>query len=104
MVLFSIGQWVWLPHAEDAFIPVQMVKQLGDKILAKAQTGEVRKTRQTRLGVRRNGAGRKGNAIDRKKHARDYSHQHQSEHIAMQFHSLCSPLSLSVLCSNMSWI
>lgn len=42
MVLFASGAWVWLAHGEDAFIPVQMIKQVGDKIIAKTATSEVR--------------------------------------------------------------
>lgn len=41
MVLFTADSWVWLEHGEDAFIPVRMIKQAGDKIIAKASTNEV---------------------------------------------------------------
>lgn len=40
MVLFAAGSWVWLEHDEEAFIPVQMVSSKGDKIIARASTGE----------------------------------------------------------------
>ncbi len=40
MVLFASSAWVWLEHGEDAFIPVQMIRQAGEKIIAKASTNE----------------------------------------------------------------
>lgn len=39
MVLFTENGWVWLDHSEDAYIPVKMVAQKGEKILAKAVDG-----------------------------------------------------------------
>src|SRR5690348_1098008 len=40
MVLFAANSWVWLEHGEDAFIPVRMEAQRGDKIIAKASSNE----------------------------------------------------------------
>lgn len=40
MVLFTPDGWVWLEHGEDAFIPVKMISQKGDKILARTSTNE----------------------------------------------------------------
>jgi hypothetical protein len=41
MVLFAADAWIWLEHGEDAYIPVQMIRQAGDRIIAKASTNEV---------------------------------------------------------------
>lgn len=40
MVVFELDMQVWMPHQEDGFIPVKMVKQTGDVILARAATGD----------------------------------------------------------------
>lgn len=40
MVVFTPDGWVWLAHGEDAFIPVKMIAQKGDKILARAASND----------------------------------------------------------------
>ena len=33
--------WVWMEHSQEAFLPVQLKEQHGDKIIARSALGEV---------------------------------------------------------------